>query len=178
MLTVWRVPQDLGALAERRAKRRVLPRPVEEAPRRSVYDGSIDLEIDRGFEMGSRPPITEQGLEQQQLPGVPAEDPSLVPVAEMEAPERRTRVRARVNFSACVRSEVFPEEIVKCIDMAKGGVSFRSKNRHARNSIIQIAVPFSPDEKRVPAIFVRARVANVQELAGEGEFRCGVEFLR
>jgi hypothetical protein len=62
--------------------------------------------------------------------------------------------------------------------MAKGGVSFRSKNQHARNSIIHIAVPFSPDEKRVPAIFVRARIANVREFVGAGEFRCDVEFLR
>jgi len=178
MLTVWRVPHDSIALAERRAKRRALPRPVEEAPRSSAYDGSIDLEIDRGFEIGSgsRPPLGAQ--EQEPLPGIPAEDPSLVPVAEMEAPERRTRVRAKVNFLACVRSEVFPEEIVKCIDMAKGGVSFRSKNSHVRNSIIQIAVPFSPTERRVPTIFVRARVANVREMDGEGEFRCGVEFLR
>ena len=181
MLTVWRVPQDLGALAERWAKRRVLPRPVQVEPRHSAYDGSIDLEIDRGFESGvaKGSAFDAPGQEQERPPGVPAaEDPGLVPVAEIDAPERRTRVRAKVNFLACVRSEVFPEETVKGIDMAKGGVSFRSKNQHARNSIIQIAVPFSPDEKRVPAIFVRARIANVQEFAGEGEFRCGVEFLR
>jgi hypothetical protein len=172
--------RDLGALAERRAKRRVLPRPTEEAPRHSVYDGSIDLEIDRGFEInvGTSPVLPAPGQEQDPPPEVPAEHPALVPVAEIAAPERRTRVRAKVNFLACVRSELFPEEIVKCIDMAKGGVSFRSKNQHARNSIIQIAVPFSPIDQRVPAIFVRARIANVRELDGQGEYRCGVEFLR
>jgi hypothetical protein len=67
---------------------------------------------------------------------------------------------------------------VKCIDMAKGGVSFRGKNPHTRNAIIQIAVSFSPEDREVPAIFVQARIANVKEFVGEGEFRCGVEFLR
>jgi hypothetical protein len=177
MLTVWRVPQDLGALAERRAKRRVLPRPVEQ-PRHGTYGGSIDLEIDRGFGIGAGKRPSRVVEEQLQLPGVPAEEAVVVPVAEMESPERRSRVRAKVNFLACVRSELFAEEVVKCIDMAKGGVSFRSKNPHVKNSVIQIAVPFSPEDQKLPAIFVRARVANVRELPDEGIFRCGVGFLR
>ena len=45
--------------------------------------------------------------------------------------------------------------------MAKDGVSFRSKNQCARNSNIQIAVPFSPEDQKVPAIFVRARLGQV-----------------
>jgi hypothetical protein len=111
MLTVWRVPQDLGAWAERRAKRRVLPRPVQEEPRHSAYDGSIDLEINRGFEIGvaKKPAFDVPRQEQERPPGVPAaEDPGLVPLAEIEAPERRTRVRAKVNFPGLRALGTFP----------------------------------------------------------------------
>jgi hypothetical protein len=53
--------------------------------------GSIDLEIDRGFEMGAgnRPSPAAEG--EQPLPGVAAENPVLVPVAEIAAPEGRRK---------------------------------------------------------------------------------------
>jgi hypothetical protein len=96
----------------------------------------------------------------------------------MEGADRRSRVRPKVNFSACVRTEEFGEEIVACIDMSRGGVSFRSRNGYGRGMKVQIAVPYSREAKEAPAIFVRGRVANVKEMAGGGMWRCGVEFVR
>jgi len=96
----------------------------------------------------------------------------------MEGTERRGRVRAKVNFFACVRTEEFGEDIVPCIDMSRGGVSFRSKTCYAKGTKVQIAVPFSAEVKEAPAIFVRGRIANVKEMAGGRMYRCGVEFLR
>lgn len=91
--------------------------------------------------------------------------------------DRRNKVRAKVNFFACVRSEKYGEEIVKCLDMSRGGVSFRSGKEFLRGMMVKIAVPFSPEEKQAPAIFVRGRITNVMEIAG-GMYRCGVEFLK
>jgi hypothetical protein len=96
----------------------------------------------------------------------------------VRAEERRSRTRAKVNFSACVRSDWFAEEIARCIDMARGGVGFKSKNPHEKGTMIDIAVPFSPEERSAPAIFVKARVANVRKLEAEGMWRVGVEFVR
>jgi hypothetical protein len=81
-----------------------------------------------------------------------------------------------VNFFACVKSEGYGEEIVRCIDMARGGVSFWTPNRYEVDTKIEIAVPFSPEERSAPAIFVKARIANVRVLEA-GNYRCGVQFL-
>jgi hypothetical protein len=96
----------------------------------------------------------------------------------MEGTERRARMRAKVSFFACVRTEEFGEDIVACIDMSRGGVSFRSRNLYQKGMGLRIAVPFSPEEKEAAAIFVRGRIANVREVEGEGMRRCGVEFVR
>ena len=120
-------------------------------------------------------PVTEE-----EKPVERAMEPVILPIAEPAGPkdrERRSRVRAKVNFFACVRSEMFEEEIVMCIDMSRGGVSFRSKNCHVKETLIQIAVPFSPEAQKAPAIFVRGRIAHVKEMTN-GMWRCGVEFLR
>jgi hypothetical protein len=94
------------------------------------------------------------------------------------AGERRARVRAKVNFFANVCTEEFGEDVVTCIDMSKGGVSFRSKKKYEQEMRVLIAVPFSAEVKEAPAIFVRGRIANVRGAGQEGVWRCGLEFLR
>jgi len=106
---------------------------------------------------------------------------AILPIAEPAAKkevERRSRVRAKVNFFACVRSEAFGEDVVMCIDMAKGGVSFKSGNCYEKEARITIAVPFAAEERGAPAIFVRGRIANVKKIGGGEMWRCGVEFLK
>jgi len=91
--------------------------------------------------------------------------------------ERRERVRAKVNYFACVRSEAFGDEIVVCIDMSRGGMSFKTKNFYLVNITVMIAVPFSPESPQAPAIFVPARIASVSDFPNGKLYRCGVEFL-
>lgn len=95
----------------------------------------------------------------------------------MEGTERRARVRAKVNFFACVVSEEFGEDVVTCLDMSKGGVSFRAKREYAKEMRVTIAVPYAPEAREAPAIFVKGRIANVKALAGR-MWRVGLEFLR
>ena len=90
--------------------------------------------------------------------------------------ERRSRPRAKVSFFACVKSTQFGTDIVTCFDMSKGGVGFRSQNPYRKEMRIQIAVPYAPEGKNVPSIFVSGRIANVREV--DGMWRCGVEFLQ
>ena len=64
-----------------------------------------------------------------------------------EGIESRTRVRAKVNSSACVRTEAFGDDIVQCVDMSCGGVCFRSPHSYYKEMSMQIAVPFSAEAK-------------------------------
>jgi hypothetical protein len=91
--------------------------------------------------------------------------------------DRRGRVRAKVNYFACVQSETFGKDVVTCIDMSRGGLGFRSKNAYAISTEVTVAVPFSPESPNAPAIYVPARVVNIAELPELKMFRCGVAFL-
>lgn len=101
----------------------------------------------------------------------------VVPPAPVPPPDRRNRVRAKVNYFACVRSETFGDDIVVCIDMSRGGMSFKTKNFYLVNITVTIAVPFSPESPKAPAIFVPARIASVSDFPNGKLYRCGVEFL-
>jgi hypothetical protein len=150
MLTVWRLSTEVMPTGKK----------VKSIGRKAAAEG-------RRVAVGEKPAET-------------AMESVILPIAEPAAAkevERRSRVRAKVNFFACVRSEMFAEEIVMCIDMSRGGVSFRSKNCHVKETVIQIAVPFSPEAQKAPAIFVKGRIAHVKEMTN-GMWRCGVEFLR
>ncbi|HXR34241.1 MAG TPA: PilZ domain-containing protein [Verrucomicrobiae bacterium] len=107
---------------------------------------------------------------------LPAPRP-VVPPAPAPLLERRLRVRAKVNYFACVRSEAFGDDIVVCIDMSRGGMSFKTKNFYLVNITVTIAVPFSPESPKAPAIFVPARIASVSDFPNGKLYRCGVEFL-
>jgi hypothetical protein len=91
--------------------------------------------------------------------------------------ERRARVRAKVNYYACVQSEEFGKDVVTCIDMSRGGLGFKTKNAYAIATEVTIAVPFSLDSPNAPAIYVPARVVNIAELPEHKMFRCGVAFF-
>ncbi len=101
----------------------------------------------------------------------------VVPPAPVPPLDRRNRVRAKVNYFACVRSEAFGDDIVVCIDMSRGGMSFKTKNFYLVNITVTIAVPFSPESPKAPAIFVPARIASVSDFPNGKLYRCGVEFL-
>ena len=94
---------------------------------------------------------------------LPAPRP-VVPPDPAPPRERRKRVRAKVNYFACVRSDAFGDDIVVCIDMSRGGLCFKTKNFYLVTTTVTIAVPFSPESPQAPAIFVPARIANIVQL--------------
>jgi hypothetical protein len=152
LLTVWRQSQEAMPAVSRPAGHRHKAKSLKE-------------------------PVAAHLVEEVEIDERPAE---IIPLADaMEGTERRARVRAKVNFYACVRTEKFGDEIVSCIDMSRGGLSFRSRTEYQKAMGLEIAVPFSPEaSKGAPAIFVRGRIANVKEMANGEMWRCGVEFLR
>ncbi|HXY01185.1 MAG TPA: PilZ domain-containing protein [Candidatus Limnocylindrales bacterium] len=115
--------------------------------------------------------ILERTVEEEEPVVAAAPEPPRDPTVE-----RRRRARAKVNFFACVKTPQFGLDVVTCLDMSKGGVGFRSQNKYRQEMKIQIAVPYAPEMKNAPAIFVWGRIANVREM--DGMWRCGVEFLK
>ncbi|HTB93582.1 MAG TPA: PilZ domain-containing protein [Candidatus Sulfotelmatobacter sp.] len=91
--------------------------------------------------------------------------------------DRRQRVRAKVNYFACVQSAAFGKDVVSCIDMSRGGLGFRTKNAYLISTEVTIAVPFSQESPNAPAIYVPARVVNISEIPELQMYRCGVAFL-
>ena len=156
-MTVWKQPDDLTRL-----------HPEKEARRKRAVLGITAAEA--GPEKGV--PLEETPVE----PVVEALLQSIAVPAKAEEVERRERVRAKVSFLACVRTLMFGADVVPCIDMSRGGVSFRSKNAYTPGMKIEIAVPFSAEAKAAPTIFVKGRIANVRPVEG-GMWRCGVEFV-
>lgn len=87
---------------------------------------------------------------------------------------RRKDVRAKVNFSACVRSSG-REEIVVCENASRGGLCFRSSRRYVEKSMVEVAAPYSPG---MPSIFVPARIVHIHELSDGKLFRYGIAYVQ
>jgi len=151
--TVWKRREGGGVF------RAVPTRPEREAKSEAAKDAPVE------FGEGELPDRTEK----------PAA--SEMRTATTALQERRQRVRAKVSYFACVRSEGFGKDVVTCTDMSRGGLAFRTKNAYLISTEMKIAVPFSPDSPNAPAIYVAARVMNITELPELKMFRCGVAFL-
>jgi hypothetical protein len=88
---------------------------------------------------------------------------------------RRKHPRVQVHYSACIRQAQREDDIVTCEDMSKGGLRFKSRQQYYVHSLIEVAVPYQPDQ---PAIFVPAQIVFVEELPEQSLFRCGVQYLK
>jgi hypothetical protein len=113
-------------------------------------------------------------IEAQSEPRFEETSPSRTSLEERVLPRRnRTRVKARVL--ACIRRRGFQEEVAVCEDLSKGGISFRSRNKYAEGSRLEVAVPYTPG---AGAIFVPIRIVFSQPIAAAGLFRHGAAYVR
>lgn len=114
----------------------------------------------------------------------PAEGELDVPWAKQESGERSTVApptrardkrkhnRVKTNVSACIRQIGFPDEVVVCEDLSRGGLCFRSRKRYLERSEINVAVPYSGGSGD---IFVPARVVYVNEVGDR--YRHGAAYV-
>jgi PilZ domain len=124
-------------------------------------------------------PPPPPSAEPEASPPVPAEL-SFETLADFVAPpdaNRRLHRRAKVSYYACVRTEAFGDDIVPCIDMSRGGLSFKTKHPYPLSSLVHIAVPFARETPQAPAIFVPARITNINPIPDSELFRCDIAFM-
>jgi hypothetical protein len=105
----------------------------------------------------------------------PANIPSSGVKAADRYDNRRKHHRIKTKYKACIRRRGFLDDIVECIDMAKGGLSFKSTQRYEEKSAVDIAVPY---EAGTPGIFVSAQIVYVRPLEKEKTFQCGLAYVR
>ena len=96
-----------------------------------------------------------------------------VPTAPLD--NRRKHARTKVTYKACIRRSGFPDDVVTCEDMSKGGLSFKSRKQYYERTSIEVAVPYSVGGN---AIFVPAEIAWVVEVTKDKQYRCGVAYRR
>ncbi|HUL32892.1 MAG TPA: PilZ domain-containing protein [Candidatus Eisenbacteria bacterium] len=180
--TVWRRPEPGAPPAPRRKPERRREEPVQQHPAvagRVEPESELELETIPLWKLQTLAEATPAPETRSSFPApraAAAENHTKAKTATA-VEDRRNRVRAKVNYFACVRSEAFGEDIVPCIDMSRGGVGFRTKNEYVVPTEVRIAVPFSPESPNAPAIFVAARVVNLRPMPELQMFRCGVMFL-
>jgi hypothetical protein len=103
--------------------------------------------------------------------GVEAKDE----IPEGREKRERQRMRLKTRLTACVRQTGADDELAVCEDISPVGMCFRSKRRYDSNSIVQVAVPYSPDSAN---IFLPARVVYSEEMPKAGLFRHGTEYSK
>jgi PilZ domain len=117
--------------------------------------------------------------EPEQKQEAPAKANPEVPIgvpAQRDALEnKRKHRRTKLTFTACVRRPGFEDDVVICEDMSRGGVRFKSRKVYFVDTMIEIAVPYSPGPSN---IFVPAQIFYVQELEKQRFFRCGVAYTK
>ena len=106
-------------------------------------------------------------------PAATAPDARAAAVKEQE--NRRKHGRTRVTLKACVRRPGFPDDVVACEDISRGGLRFKSAREYFEKMLIDVAVPYSPGDQ---ALFVPAQIAYVQELPEQKMYHCGVTYHR
>jgi hypothetical protein len=66
-----------------------------------------------------------------------------------------------MSYFTCIRTDRFGDDIVTHLNMARGGLSFKTKNDYLVSAIVNVAGPFSRD---YPAILVPIKIVRISEI--------------
>jgi len=84
-------------------------------------------------------------------------------------------MRLKTRLTACIRHTGSDDELAVCEDISPIGMCFRSKRRYEADTLIDVAVPYSPDTAN---IFLPARVVYSEKIPKAGLFRHGTQYRR
>ena len=85
----------------------------------------------------------------------------------------RKHPRVRTRLTACIRQANTDDELAVCEDISPVGMCFRSKRRYDNNTLVDVAVPYSPDTAN---IFLPARIVYSEQMPKAGLFRHGTKY--
>lgn len=84
-----------------------------------------------------------------------------VAVSAKPGRDKRQHLRARMAVSACVQQPGQSPDMVQVIDISRGGICFRSRNRYKAQTWVQVAAPYT---KGAANIFVPGKIVRVRPL--------------
>lgn len=87
----------------------------------------------------------------------------------------RKRMRLKTRLTACIRQQGTDDELAVCEDISPMGMCFRSKRLYEAGTLVDVAVPYSPDAAN---IFLPAKIVYSEKLPKAGLFRHGTEYRR
>jgi PilZ domain len=96
-------------------------------------------------------------------------------VSAEEEKRQRQRLRLKTRLTACIRQSGTDDELAVCEDISPVGICFRSKRRYGGGTLVDVAVPYSPDTAN---IFLPARIVYSEEMPKAGLFRHGTEYRK
>ncbi|MGA2099281.1 MAG: PilZ domain-containing protein [Candidatus Acidiferrum sp.] len=97
--------------------------------------------------------------------------PEPKPAAPLD--NRRKHIRTKVSYKACIRRSGYPDDVVTCEDMSRGGICFKSRKQYFPRTTIEVAVPYAHGAN---AIFVPAEIAWVVEITKDKLYKCGLAY--
>ena len=177
--TIWKMEEPFtGPKAESRP-RTMLPEIdlLEKSPATPETKSHVPLEPTPSVVTPpKRPPASTPAAVVDPTVTLSAPSPIAPPMVPMKPPQpnRRADRRTKVKYNACIRVSGWAEEVVPCEDMSRGGFSFNSKRQYSVETMIEAAVPYTPNGA---SIFVRAQIANTATLR-DGLFRYGAAYIR
>lgn len=116
----------------------------------------------------------EQKLTAREARGRRAGESQGTAPAQGEQRERK-RMRLKTRLTACIRQAGTDDELAVCEDISPIGMCFRSKRRYEADTMIDVAVPYSPEAAN---IFLPARVVYSEKIAKAGLYRHGTEYRK
>jgi hypothetical protein len=99
------------------------------------------------------------------------EETPMPPAAEQTVKRKYERIATQA--SACIRKSDGSDEIVKCDNISRGGLCFRSPHIYLAGAQIEVSVPCSPGTGN---IFIPAQIVHCHPVGGA--FRVGATYLR
>jgi hypothetical protein len=126
----------------------------------------------RQCRMCEAPTVWKQPLESMSVAGGPE---SHEPGAAGGTSAERETTRYETRLTACVRQKPGGEEMAVCENVSRQGIAFRTRNRYAEGSQVEVAVPYTPGMANV---FVPAVVIHVRALPAAGLYRHGAKYVR
>ena len=78
-------------------------------------------------------------------------------------------------MSACILTREGKEEVVKTINISKGGLAVQSRTEYPKDAMLKVAFPYHAGGGN---IFVLSRVVRVSPGEGKGTFMVGIQYMR
>ncbi len=95
------------------------------------------------------------------------------PTAEPKS--SRASRRLSLKMSACILTREGEEEVVKTINISKGGLAVLSRAEYPKDTMLKVAFPYNEGGGN---IFILSRVVRVSPGEGKGTFMIGIQYMR